>query len=168
MAGKQPNFTPALSKWAKVWHVPSLSHRVSIAYSPRLRKSIGRARPHTGKIVLSTRCAGLPRALLFEIVCHEAAHIAVHVLHGTHAKPHGPEWRKLVQVAGYRPCTTLRNRGLAGNSAVANLSRRHHYRCPVCQEDYYTRRRNSRLVCTACHHAGAPAILRFISHSSPR
>ena len=62
MAIKQPNYAPALSEWAKLWQAPGLPGRVSISFSPRLRRSLGRTRPQSGVVTLH---AGLASAHLF-------------------------------------------------------------------------------------------------------
>lgn len=163
MLSKRHNYTQVLSKWAKSWRTPSLPQRVRISFSFRLRKSMGRVRPQSGIISLNAKLDSAPRAVLLEVLCHEAAHVATFLLHGLDAKPHGPEWRVLVRAAGYQPSTSLKCRWLPQPPAARERSDRHCYRCPVCQADYFVRRRNSHLHCSTCLRAGVTVPLRFIA-----
>ena len=160
---KRHNYTQALSKWAKSWRTPSLPQRVKISFSLRLRKSLGRVRPQSGIITLNAKLASAPRAITLEILCHEAAHVAAFLLHGSDAKPHGPEWRTLVRAAGYQPSTSLKCPWLTQPTAPRATSHRYRYCCPVCQTDFFVRRRNSHLHCSICLCAGVTVSLRFTS-----
>lgn len=157
------NFTRSLAKWARCWRTPQLADRLRISFSSRLRKSAGRVRPKAGIITLHTGLASAPRSVLLEVLCHEAAHVAAYLLHGSRAKPHGAQWRALVQAAGYQPSTSLRGRWLPSPAPAPASARRHHYRCPVCQSDYFVRRRNSRLHCTHCLRVQAAAPLHLVT-----
>ena len=161
--GKRHHYSQAISKWAKAWRTPGLSQHVKVSFSPRLRKTLGRVRPKSGSITLNAKLASAPRAVLLEILCHEAAHVAAFLLHGSRAKPHGSEWRSLIHAAGYQPSTSLKCRSLPQPPPPSTLSHRHHYLCPVCQADYFVRRRNSRLHCSTCLRAGVTSQLRLIS-----
>lgn len=44
--------------------------------------------------------ASHPRDMLDETVPHEVAHVAVHRLYGRRVRPHGPEWKALMQAFG--------------------------------------------------------------------
>src|SRR5262245_102885 len=108
MLSQQRSCTRAMSKWAKLWRTPELTQHVTISFSPRLRKALGRVRPSSGMITLNADLASGPQSLLLEVLCHEAAHVAAYLLHGHRAKPHGPEWRMLVRAAGYEPSLILK------------------------------------------------------------
>jgi predicted SprT family Zn-dependent metalloprotease len=159
----------ALSKWAAIWCTPELPVRVEVAFSSRMTKSLGRARPLTGKILLNSKLRLAPCGLLLEVLCHEAAHVAVFLKHGLQAKPHGAEWRELVGLAGYQPMTSL-HCGLMDYDAKPRASVRpaklHRYRCPVCQEDFFVRKKSSRLCCGPCFDAGISEPLTFIESAS--
>lgn len=159
---KRHNYSQAISKWAKAWRTPGLSQHLSISFSPRLRKTLGRVRPKSGSITLNAKLASASRDVLLEILCHEAAHVAAFLLHGLRAKPHGPEWRSLVQAAGYQPSTSLKCRSLPQPSPASLPSRRHRYQCPVCEADYFVRRRNSRLHCSTCLRSGVTSQLFLV------
>jgi predicted SprT family Zn-dependent metalloprotease len=164
MGGLRHNYTQALSKWGKAWRTPGLAKRVRISFSTRMRKSLGRVHPESGIITLNAGLASAPRNVLLEILCHEVAHVATRLRYGTRAKPHGPEWRSLVEAAGYQPVTALKCKWLShGRPQRHTPTARLRYQCPVCQAEYFVRRRNSRLQCSACFRAGITALLRFIS-----
>jgi predicted SprT family Zn-dependent metalloprotease len=162
VANRQSNYAQALSKWARLWRTPGLPRRVSISFSRRLKRSLGRTRPESGIITLNAGLASVPRPFLLQVLCHETAHIAVRLLHGYPTKPHGPEWRALVRAAGYSPSTSLRSRWLTQPSRERTASRNQQYRCPVCQTNYLVRRRNAHLHCRTCLRVGVITPLRLI------
>jgi predicted SprT family Zn-dependent metalloprotease len=164
------NPTRVLTRWAKLWRTPGLVDRVTVEFSPRLTHSLGRVRPATGVIRLNARLKNTPREFLLEVLCHEAAHVATYMTHGSRAQPHGPEWRDLVRRAGYEPTTQLAHPSLPPprtnpssnvSALVPHPGTRHRYRCPICQHDYFVRRKSSRLHCTVCHPAGRPEPLHY-------
>lgn len=162
-------FPPALSAWARLWRTPSLPTRAKIIFSSRLRISLGRTRPQSGRITLNARLASVPRAVVLEILCHEAAHVAVHLRYGPRARPHGPEWRSLVQAAGYQPTTALKCSPLPVPPSQPHApARRYQYRCPVCHTSYWRRQRSARLVCSNCDRSGLTVPLRLCLPSHPQ
>ena len=144
----------ALLRWARVWRTPDLPHCVKILFSTRLRKSLGRVRAKSGVITLNTQLASVPRSVLLEVLCHEAAHVAIYLLHGWRAKPHGPEWRELVQLAGYRPATRLRCPQLHSAEMERLPAPRTHCRCPVCLTEYFVHRLSLLQHCSVCFRVG--------------
>ena len=145
----------ALTRWAERWGTPDLLRRVNISYSTRLRSSLGRVRPRSGHITLNAQLATAPRATFLEVLCHEVAHVAAYLLHGNRAKPHGPEWRQLVRLAGYQPSTRLRCPGLIVADVHRPVSRpRVRCRCPICGTDHFLRRPNTRHHCGVCYRQG--------------
>lgn len=157
--------TQALKRWAKCWGTPDIVRQVRISYSPRMRRSLGRVRPKSGIITLHAGLATAPQSILLEVLCHEAAHVAAYIIHGSRAKPHGPEWRELVRVAGYNPTTRLDCPGLP----VKRLPPRVHFprkscRCPACGTVYYVRRISSRDHCGVCLNRGQK--VNLLTHSA--
>lgn len=68
-----------LEGWAVLWGVPQLAQEVGLRISTRLRRSLGTYRPSSRQITLAAWLLDeAPRALLEEVLCHEAAHAAVH------------------------------------------------------------------------------------------
>jgi hypothetical protein len=100
-------FRRLLAPWAETWGLAGLEHRLEITFSSRFRSSLGRCVPSTGKIRLAEFLLTGPPAVLREVLCHEAAHAAVHELHGRGPRPHGPEWRMLMRAAGFEPRVKL-------------------------------------------------------------
>jgi predicted SprT family Zn-dependent metalloprotease len=159
----------SLSKWAAIWCTPELPFRVEVLFSSRMTKSLGRARPRAGKILLNAKLRLAPCQLLLEVLCHEAAHVAVFLKHGPQAKPHGAEWRELVGLAGYEPMTSLCCRLMDAYPkpcAVVRPAKLHKYRCPVCQEDFFVRQKNSRLYCGLCFDNGISEVLMLVKSPS--
>ena len=93
-----------LRQLATLWEAPELID-ITVALNPRLSRTLGR-------LVGRPWCIELgPRALvsskkLREVVAHEGAHAALAAKGGasSHA-PHGPEWLRLVALAGYPDAT---------------------------------------------------------------
>ncbi len=62
---------------------------------------LARRRGHADAIRLNADLlTSHPRDMLDETVPHEVAHVAVHRLHGRRVRPHGPEWKALMQAFG--------------------------------------------------------------------
>jgi len=146
----------AAARWAKRWRTPGLSRRLVVEYSPRLRQSLARSLP-SRRLIRLNPVLRLPEneALLPEVLCHEAAHVAVFELHGPRCRPHGPEWSRLVKMAGFTPTLHLaidaESRGAVAPSTSAS---RYEHRCPVCQMVRYARRPVPGWRCADCVAAG--------------
>jgi len=152
-------------QWEEVWGVPGLMDALTIEFSSRFRTSLGLCRPAQGRIRLAV---GLLDAegpavgggsLLEEVLCHELAHVAVHRLHGREAKPHGPEWKRLVREAGFEPRLRIQNKEVHGTSQGPEGARtlprpRWEHRCPVCQARRVAGRPVRQWRCVACRGAG--------------
>ena len=118
-------FEPRLSELGRLWGVPGLDRAVSVEYSTRMTRSLGRAYPERGLVRIAAPLAHGPAGFLDEVLCHEAAHIAVYRLHGRSVRPHGVEWKSLMRVAGYEPSTRLRvPEGIPGLPTKAPVRRR--------------------------------------------
>lgn len=124
-----------------------------VTLSSRLITTLARCWPRTGRIELSSRALG-DRARLRELLCHEAAHLAVHVLHGPKCRPHGPEWQALMRQAGFEPRATIVSACVVMRPKPARTTARYEHVCLVC----HTRRIAKRPVpgwrCAACVAAG--------------
>ena len=96
-------YLPLLATWATLWSCPGLDQRITISFSTRLRSSLGRCTPARNDLRIAAFLLDAPESLLKEVLCHEAAHIAVYELYGRSAKAHGTEWRELMQLAGFKP-----------------------------------------------------------------
>ncbi|MEI7730351.1 MAG: SprT-like domain-containing protein [Verrucomicrobiota bacterium] len=150
-----------LEQWCHLWQVPDLPAQIHILFSPRLHCALGRCRPRQGRITLSDILLLEPNhKLLVETLCHEAAHLAAYQKFGARIKPHGPEWRHLMQVAGYAPNVTARREHVFGlEQRLAKIRRRYEYHCPQCNITHLRRSQNPRLRCRACFTAGRSGLL---------
>ena len=144
-----------IAHWGKLWGLPELASTLSVQYSTRLRRSLGRCRPATGRVTLSAGLREASPERRAQVLCHEVAHVAVHQLYGHAAKAHGPEWRHLVTRAGFIPEV----RAIAPEPEPSSLSvpssiLPYEHRCPVCQSVRYARRPVRRWRCAECLEAG--------------
>jgi predicted SprT family Zn-dependent metalloprotease len=98
-----------LRTWAREWNDPGLAQEATIEVSPRLTRSLGKAYPQRTLIRLNPSLLD-PKddRRLKEVACHEAAHLAVYRRFGRAAQPHGPEWQRLVELAGFEPAATFK------------------------------------------------------------
>jgi predicted SprT family Zn-dependent metalloprotease len=148
-------FRSAISCWAKFWGVERLEERVNVVFSPRMVKSLGRCDLRSKTIRLNPKLRERRGRILLEILCHEAAHIAVHEKYGTGSSPHGEEWRRYVHQAGFVPRVTASLKGLSPPTAARKTpSALYKHRCPVCQMTRSSSRPVSRWRCAACVSAG--------------
>src|SRR3954469_25454067 len=79
---------------------------ITIIANPRLRTTLARYRPATARLEVS-RAAARSRDLQC-ILVHELAHAAAVELYGRKVKPHGEEWKALIQTAqraGFKTAT---------------------------------------------------------------
>lgn len=153
--------TRQIEELASRWVCPGLPGCVRVEFSARLRTALARCSPKRGVIRLSTALlAPGNRPLLSEALTHEAAHLAVHLLHGPKAKPHGNEWRLLMQAVGLEPRLRLRlPQPVTQDSLPRGPGYPYEYRCPVCQSTCRRRRRDSRIRCRPCVEAGLSGLM---------
>jgi len=150
----------ALAHWAEAWDLAGFEQRLDVRFSKRFCTSLGRCRPDTGEIRLAEFLLTGPPALLRETLCHEAAHAAVYVRHGRGRKPHGTEWRALMQAAGFEARARLPAHLVA--DVVRPRARRRRlwqHRCPVCHASRTARRRVPQWRCAACRAMGLEGAL---------
>jgi len=153
-----------LNEWAGVWSVPDLADRVHFEISSRMRTSLGRCYPQAGKVRLNAALLDEPEELLREVACHEAAHVAVYLLHGNAVRPHGREWKELMTAAGFAPRVRMSPTLLSHKFQRAVRQRsvyRHH--CPVCGASRLARRPVHRWRCRACRQSGLEGTLAITS-----
>jgi predicted SprT family Zn-dependent metalloprotease len=149
-----------IQRWGRVWGIPGLAGELRIVFSKRLRMTLARCRPAEKRIVLRHDLRRATSRRLDEVLCHEAAHVATHILYGPLVKPHGAEWKRLVSLVGFDP--VLRTRECGGNAKPRNRSRAariFEHRCPVCQMMRIGRRPVRQWRCSECLEAGLPGIL---------
>ena len=158
-------FSPMVRGWGRRWGVKDLAAVVTIEFSNRLRRSLGRCQPSTGRIRLAAFLRDGPPEVLKEVLCHEVAHVAVHRLHGSRSKPHGSAWPDLVKRAGFEPRTRAPAAMAASSQEAAELTSsstssrssstiRYEHRCPVCHTVRIARRPVPSWHCAECLDAG--------------
>ncbi len=148
------DYARAISLWSEKWGTKNLPDLVTISFSTRMRRSLGNARIKSGRITLNAALALAPRGDQLEVLCHEVAHVAVFMLFGAHAKPHGAEWRTLIKAAGYRPSTRAKTPKIMSPPARTNRPSRVRFRCTVCQITYFASKHATRLHCAECFQSG--------------
>ena len=145
----------AVLKWGRQWNTPGLAQGLSVEYSERLKRSLGRCFPSRARILLHSSLRSTSRKRLLEVLCHEVAHVATYQLHGRDVRPHGLEWSALVTAAGF----SARARA---NCDVVLPPRRSQSRrpltvehlCPVCLSRRLARRAVPQWRCAECIAAG--------------
>ncbi len=145
-----------MARWARLWGIPDVAAQVTVQFSSRMTRSLGRCYPERRLIRLSERLIQGPESILREALCHEFAHIAVHELNGGRSKPHGPRWAELMRAAGFEPRARLRSsqRETPFPKKTRQRSYLYVHRCPVCQMERIARRAVRRWRCSACCEAG--------------
>ena len=172
-----------VSEWGRLWGVPELAERVSISFSRRMQRSLGRCQPARARVRIAGHLEDAPRELLEEVLCHEVAHAAAYLLLGPKAKPHGPEWSEMVRQAGFEPRTRA-PAILAGPSRATSSDptqapspagrgttgqgERFEHRCPVCQTTRVARRPVPSWHCAECLDAGLPGAMLISRVPAPR
>jgi SprT protein len=143
-------------KLSYAWGVRGLEKRVQVEVSSRLSASLARYYATQGVIrIASSVVLSGAGPILREVLGHEAAHLAVHLLHGDRAKPHGPEWISLMQMAGLEPRLRIpiaEIRESAPSHRVRTV--RWEHRCPVCHVRRLAAQPVHRWRCAACRDSG--------------
>jgi predicted SprT family Zn-dependent metalloprotease len=142
-------------EWGRVWGVPDLATQVRLETSHRMRTSLGGFYARERVIRIADTLFEAPPNLLHEVLCHEAAHAAVEILHGPRARSHGREWKELMRRVGLEPRVHVPGAELGGASQRAARKRwvwRH--RCPHCRAERLAGRPVRQWRCRACVDAG--------------
>ncbi|MEW7976823.1 MAG: SprT-like domain-containing protein [Candidatus Sedimenticola endophacoides] len=95
-------------------------------------------------------------------VPHELAHVVTHRIHGAAARPHGPEWREVMELFGAEPS---RCHNFETLPATTRTLRRFSYRCG-CRTHLLTSIRHNRIGTGTryyCHQCGE----RLIRDTAP-
>lgn len=158
-------------RWEQLWGVPGLAGSLEVTFSKRLRTSLGRTTPTSGKVRLHPCLLQVKPAVLLEVLCHEAAHVAIArkaaALRTQLPRPHGQAWAALVSAAGYQPhCTSTkpdrvveRHSQRGGRSGRSLESKNVVHLCPVCHMQRRAKRTVRAWRCAACVANGLPGEL---------
>lgn len=178
-----------LAAWATLWETPLLAKSIGLRTSTRLRRALGTYSPARSQITLASwllddGTGESPHPLLHEVLCHEAAHAAVHLsvaeprpgLRGglravlglgrgrrTRPRPHGPEWRAFMIAAGLEPRVRIPE-VLMPETVRAQMAsgKRWEHRCLACQAVRMARARMTRWRCRRCVEAGGSGTLGIV------
>ena len=142
-----------LERLSSVWSTPGLPASISIVFSSRLRKALGRADVCQRRVTLAAHLNGAG-ALLEEVLCHELAHIVAFDLVGKAERVHGPTWQRLVRMAGFAPSRRLQCSPRQGSDLSQKRSRKYLHRCQVCGFARVAARRMPAWRCADCVGAG--------------
>jgi predicted SprT family Zn-dependent metalloprotease len=152
-----------ISRWAVLWGVPRMGGELRLRVSTRMRRSIGSYRAARDEIALAAWLfeATTAATLLEEVLCHEAAHAAVHRVHGRSVRPHGREWRGFMERAGLRARVRIPLEELpATQRGTLVQAGGWVHRCPICQATRLARTRVPRWRCRRCRERGLGGELR--------
>jgi predicted SprT family Zn-dependent metalloprotease len=141
--------------WSAQWGVPDLRREVKLELSHRMRSSLGGFYARGRVIRIADTLLEAPPHLLQEVLCHEAAHAAVEILHGGGARSHGREWRELMRRVGLEPRVHVPGEELGQASQRAARKRwvwRH--RCSHCRAERIAGRPVKQWRCRPCQEAG--------------
>jgi len=145
----------SIVRWSRLWGLPRLGHEISLRTSSRLQRSLGSYCARRAEITVAAWLLEGPTDLLEEVLCHEAAHAAVHLAHGTGVRPHGPEWRAFMALAEMPARVRMPASDLIGFRKPASTKARvWEHRCPVCQATRFAKTRVTRWRCRLCREAG--------------
>ena len=145
-----------------LWEMPELPGLVRVEFSPRMKVSLGRCLPERGIVRLNKKLKSQPHAFVREVLCHELAHFVTHRRFGTRVRPHGLEWQRLVELAGYQPTPRVlsissnsessdKGESGSGNGAQNRRCRpKFEHRCPVCQSVRFAGTAARRWRCSEC------------------
>jgi len=151
-----------------LWGVESLEKRLILKFSRRMIRSLGNYRPeraviHLNKILANPRNA----KILGEVLCHEAAHAAVFFLFGRGCKPHGPQWRLLVEAAQFMPRTRIPEGEVHGHlHSKRRKGYRYTHRCLDCGAILRSRRTDRRWRCKNCLSSGFDGYLELLKRET--
>src|SRR5580704_1623803 len=145
--------------WSRLWRVPDLLQRISFRRNPSLRTTVARWLENAHSLELGPRFFRLKKHQ-HKILCHELAHAAAVQIHGRDVSPHGPEWRSLVEAAGYAPSSILKTSGMITTTQrKGKSSPLYEHRCLVCHAVRYARRAMNSWRCTECAQSGLSGLL---------
>lgn len=104
-----------LEDWCAVWGLYRLAREAKISFSDQLGLALGRCELRSGQIFLNGVLL-LPEneKLLFETLCHEAAHLVAHLRYGPAIDEHGVEWQEYMEKAGFVPRPVIKQEEVFG------------------------------------------------------
>lgn len=158
-----------------LWDAPALAN-IGVLANPRLSRTLGRLVGRQHRIEIGPRALGSSKRLR-EVVTHEGAHAALSTARvAKRQAPHGPEWRRLMALAGYpnarathwRCRTSARSSTPPGRRSkpAALEAKLYDHWCPVCQFSRVARRPVKAWRCAACTQAGLDGRLEITQRAA--
>ena len=145
---------PRIGEWCLLWGVPGLEGRLTMQVSTRMVRSLGRCAPSKLEVRVAEFVVDEPRELLEEVLCHETAHAAAFELHGPRVRPHGKEWRELMERAGFPARLHIPLPDSMARSVGRKVGALWEHQCRECGATRMAGRPVRRWHCSACHRAG--------------
>lgn len=151
-----------LATWERSWGTTDLASALRVVPNPRLTVTAGRCAPSKRVIELRPDVFASRSRVFAQVLCHEAAHLAVHQMYGRNEPPHGDHWSALVEAAGFEPKIGARRSCFVRRQRLSPKRRRNYeHRCPVCQSIRLARQPMRRWRCSSCVQAGLSGELRI-------
>lgn len=152
-------FAP-LKRWFALWGLAGFEQYITVSFSGRLHRALGRCYARRRQITLAERLRRMKPSILEEVLCHEAAHMAVFELFGEKCRPHGAEWAQLMQAASFEP----RRRLIVDDAGepASFIRPLYVHRCPVCQWERVARRPVRTWRCPSCFALGMDGRLEIM------
>lgn len=151
-----------LRMWFALWGLAGFEQYITVSFSGRLHRALGRCYARRRQITLAERLKRIKPSILEEVLCHEVAHLAVFELFGEKCRPHGAEWAQLMRAAGFEP----RRRLIVDDAGEPASFIRPHYvyvhHCPVCQSERVARRPVRTWRCPSCSALGMDGGLEIL------
>jgi predicted SprT family Zn-dependent metalloprotease len=155
-----------IAELAELWSMPDLPASVSVCFSSRLKRSLGRADAARGRIALAAFLADEP-ALCDLALCHELAHLAAFRMVGSTERPHGPTWQRLVREAGHSPALRIPIGPGDTTSPAKRSGPRFRHVCPVCHFSRTAAKPFSSWRCRDCVSAGLDGHMEIVTVGEP-
>jgi predicted SprT family Zn-dependent metalloprotease len=147
-------------EWIRLWRVPSLLRAMSFRRNSLLRATIARWSEKATCLELGPRFFEMAKRQ-DEILCHELAHAAAVQIHGRKISPHGPEWRALINAAGFAPSAIVKSSKSRSPALSRTKSSWYEHRCPVCQGVRFARKQMGQWRCAECSQQGLQGLLEI-------
>ncbi len=127
-----------------------------------MTSSLGRSHPQTRLVRVAAYLKQADPALVEEVLCHEMAHVAAYAIHGGRIRrPHGPEWRQLMQTAGYPPKVRMAVPPGLAPPKRKRTRRAYLHLCLLCKMTRLAGRAMRRWRCARCRRNGFDGKLRI-------
>lgn len=138
---------PFIRRLAEAWGAARLVAGLRVGYNPRLCRSLARVSPAAMRVSLHRSIEDASRSVAREILAHELAHLVAAKTSRKRIRPHGDEWARLMESAGFpaRPRIPFALPDSAGRTRSV-----YNHVCPVCHAFRRAKRPVSKWRCTDC------------------